>query len=76
MNDYGVDWDNPCPTDQDLEDHEIVVPTTSLPLNPIEAENLQILIDPLKDSEYHGVDIYMDVLCYFQQCFQAHEVVV
>ena len=42
------------------------MPTTNLPLNQTEIENMQSLIDPLQDSKYHGVNIYMEVLNYFE----------
>lgn len=70
MSDYGVDWDSPYPNGELSEDQEVVVPETNSPLNEIERLNLQRLIDPLRDSEHHGVDIYTDVLAFFEDCLQ------
>ena len=70
MTDYGTDWNSPSPSGDILEDREVVVPETNLPLDEVEIENLQRLIDPLRNSEYHGVDIYADVLAFFDECVQ------
>ena len=53
-----------------MEDREVVVPETNLPLEGVEIENLQRLINPLRNSEYHGVDIYADVIAFFDEHVQ------
>ena len=46
------------------------MPETELPINETEAEELRRLIDPLRDSLYHGVDIYIEVLSFLDECLQ------
>ena len=47
-----------------------MVPETELPMNETQAEELRRLIDPLQDSLYHGVDIYLEVLSYLDERLQ------
>ncbi len=72
MTDYGTDWNSPSPSGDILEDCEVVVPETNLPLDEVEIENLQRLIDPLCNSEYHEVDIYAVYLLSLMNVFNKH----
>ena len=42
------------------------VPITSNPLQAADYESLKTLIDPLRDSEEYGVDIYLEALSFVQ----------
>ena len=59
------------PVNEMTEDEGIVVPETIFPLSEMELENLQMLIDPLADSELLGVDIYIHVLGYIEERLQT-----
>ena len=64
---YGVDWDGPVPNnDEDLNIHPdgIEVPVTYVPINEEDYSVLREQIDPLRDSELYGVDIYLEVLSF------------
>ena len=63
-------WDSLCPSAEATDETDAVVPETELPINDTQAEELRRLIDPLRDSLYHGVDIYMEVLSYLDECSQ------
>jgi hypothetical protein len=55
--DYGVDWDGPCPVRN--EDYTVVVPEIQIPdcfNNALEA------VDPLSDSTEYGLDLYLRLL--------------
>lgn len=68
FNDYGVDWDGPCPNGEEPTETDIVVvPETESTLNQDELANLQGMIDPLRDSHYHGVDIHMEAVAFFEE---------
>ena len=67
--DYGVDWDSPCPVEV-TDEIDVVVPATEIPINENEEEELRRLSDPLRDSLYHGVDIYIEVLSFLNECIQ------
>ncbi|XP_028407186.1 uncharacterized protein LOC114529573 [Dendronephthya gigantea] len=63
---YGVDWDAPVPNNEDLNvsSNAIEVPVTSIPISEEAYFLLREQIDPLRDSESHGVDIYLEVLSF------------
>ena len=63
LNDYGIDWDGPLPNQEwdgqhQDDDRTVEVPSTSFPLSQQVFEHLQRTIDPLRNTQYHGVDIY------------------
>ena len=66
-----MDWDGLPPSehyDGRLPNPgEIVVPTTGNPLNDDSSNNLLVqTINPLRDSEVHGVDIYLEAISFLQ----------
>ena len=72
LNGYGIDWDGPLPSQewdgQHQDDNRTVeVPCTLFPLSQHVLEHLQRTIDPLRNTQYHGVDIYMEVVCILEQ---------
>lgn len=58
--DYGIDVDGPV----SLEDHDeyVDIPPTVINLGQNFQQQLQVTIDPLRDSDSYGVDIYLEVL--------------
>eukprot|EP00794_Sanderia_malayensis_P001015 gene1015-335_t len=52
---FGIDWDGPIGTDDLHESNDILVPEFVAPTNYLEAVKD---INPLAESEFHGVDIY------------------
>ncbi|XP_073237665.1 uncharacterized protein [Porites lutea] len=58
--DYGTDVDGPVP----LEDHDeyVDVPPTVINLGQNFQQQLQVTIDPLRDSDCYGVDIYLECI--------------
>ena len=72
FNDYGIDWDGPLPGQEwdgshEEDDTNIAVPSTPCPLRQQELEQLQRIVNPLRDSQYYGVDIYMEVVYILEQ---------
>lgn len=61
---YGVDWDGPVPNNQTDAQEAVEVPTTSNPLQEADYVSLTSLIDPLRDSDEYGVDIYLETLSF------------
>lgn len=65
---YGVDWDDPTPSSLWHGQHDDSVEPTkvpAVPANVIDSERLQVLnqtVDPLQDSDEHGVDLYVNAL--------------
>ena len=54
--DYGIDGDGPVPLED--SDEPVEVPLTGISLAQNFQQQLQLTIDPLRDSDCHGVDIY------------------
>ena len=72
LDDYGIDWDGPLPTQEWDGSHEensnnVEVLSTQFPFCQQEVEQMQRIIDPLRDSQYCGVDIYMEVVYLLEQ---------
>lgn len=59
--DYGIDDDGPVPLEAN-SDEPIEVPLTEISLAQNLQRQLQLTIDPLRDSDCHGVDIYLAVV--------------
>ena len=57
---YGVDWEGPCP-DNEPDVESVTVPPIHLNLPPCTLQNLQETVNPLAHSELFGMDIY--VIC-------------
>lgn len=53
-----------------LEDHNeyVDVPPTVTNLGQNFQQQLQVTIDPLRDSDSYGVDIYLEVLFLLKKC--------
>ena len=61
---YGIDIHGPLPIDHGDDVNVVDVPNT---LNPLEQSHYQEMcaaIDPLRPSDCHGIDIYMEVLSF------------
>ncbi|XP_028412590.1 uncharacterized protein LOC114535487 [Dendronephthya gigantea] len=57
---YAVDWGGPLPVDADVD--VVEVPETICPFSPQRFEELQATIDPLRESDSYGIDIYLESL--------------
>ena len=55
---YGIDWEGPTPASQEAD--LVEVPETFLPAG-CSLEDIQH-INPLADSDEHGIDLYLNVL--------------
>ena len=58
--DYGIYDDGPVPLED--SDEPVEVPLTGITLTQNFQQHLQVTIDPLRDSDCHGVDIYLAVV--------------
>lgn len=59
----GIDWNAPMGSDEDADVVEI--PATCNPLTPDFAQ-LQLLVDPLSDSDSHEIDQYLTAVTFTQ----------
>lgn len=61
---YGIDWDAPLPTDDDVQ--IVSVPTLTNPLSEEQFTDLQVTLPPaIQDSDY-GLSLYLDCVRYVQ----------
>lgn len=58
---YGIDWDGPLAQEVG-DDNHVEVPETNWPLNMEQFQELRESVNPLRQSVYHGVDCYLEVL--------------
>lgn len=61
---YGIDIDGPMP---DAEENSVWVPPTANPLNDDSLALLQTQIDPLRESNSFGIDIFLEVKEFVEQ---------
>ena len=62
---FGIDWDGPMPAHlHDDSTSAIVIPETNCPLDSMDFEDLNVIIDPLADSVNYGIDLYEKTLDY------------
>lgn len=59
---YGIDWDGPLPEEATSGEAIVEVPETGCPLSPEQHQELLNSIDPLRESESFGIDIYMETV--------------
>ena len=64
MDNYGIDWDGPVPTEvNELGNENLVnVPETNCPLGMEQLNLLRQNIDPLRQSNCHGIDCNLEYL--------------
>jgi hypothetical protein len=57
---YGIDWDGPLPNNVDSDEYiRVEVPTTEIDVMEQQKQNLYLLVQPLADSDCHGIDLYV-----------------
>ena len=61
FDEYGIDWDGPLPCEAEMDVESIVVPVTNTPLSQEEYHQLSLCINPLRESNSYGIDIYLEV---------------
>ena len=61
---YGED-DTEYEVDQD---EDVVIPLVNSPLSPENFDQLQSQIDPLQDSNNHGIGTYLQVIAFVESC--------
>lgn len=69
LSSYGIDWNGPPPSslwhgELDDERTPIEVPTVPELLQPEGSQVLAERVDAMGDSDYHGVDLYIQTLDY------------
>ena len=66
VDDYGIDFDGPHPAEEydgpSNETSSVQVPVTEMSISQEDYQQLATSINPLRESEFYGVDIYADVL--------------
>ena len=61
---YGIDWDGPLPEKATSDGAIVEVPETRCPLTPEHYQELVDRLDPLRESESYGIDIYMETVTF------------
>ena len=64
---YGIDWDGPAPDIQASDETTVTVPSTNNPLQEADFMLLKAAVDPQRNSDEYGVDIYLEVLSFCEQ---------
>jgi hypothetical protein len=59
---YGIDWDGPVPAEDDMDVDAVQVPETTCPLSQEHLDELVATIDPLRESNSYGIDIYLETM--------------
>lgn len=59
---YGIDWEGPMADDHDMVAESITVPETTNPLTEEQSQELLANIDPLKQCDNYGINIYLETL--------------
>ncbi|XP_068690585.1 uncharacterized protein [Montipora foliosa] len=72
---YGIDWNGPLPCNQwdgaQMEGME--VPHVNCPLNELDYEQLKASINPVDDSDSHGIDLYMNTFSFVQASLENEQ---
>ena len=65
---YSLDWDGALPESD--SDEMIELPLTECPLNLQETQELKQAMDPLRNSDCYGINIFYSNfnVCYFTSC--------
>ena len=59
---YGIDWDGPLPQGEEMDVDSVEVPETACPLSQEHFNELVATINPLRESNTYGIDIYLETL--------------
>ena len=66
VDNYGIDWDGPTATD--YQGTTVVeIPETLMLLTEANHSELKRTIDPMRESQHQGVDIYMDTVNFINE---------
>lgn len=63
IQEYEIEWDGPITEETDADVH-VAIPVTHNPLDEVQYQSLTRVINPLKNSECYGIDIFLEVLEY------------
>lgn len=59
---YGLDWDGPLPESD--SDETIELPLMANPLNQQQSQDLTQTINPMRNSDCYGIDIFIETLTF------------
>ena len=71
IDNYGIDWDGPV-TDQEELDESVDVPELSVILSNEMEQELRQIVDPLRESDCYGLDIYMETIQFVETAMEDH----
>lgn len=69
---YGIDWDGTMATDDDAERVHVV--NTDVPLIDADFVELCQLIDPLSESNDHGITQYLDTVSFVRNKILSYNI--
>ena len=61
---YGIDWEGPLPEEASSDGVAVEVPETHCPVTPHQYQELVATVDPLRESDSYGIDIYLETLTF------------
>lgn len=67
---YGIDWDGPVPT---VEEYQVSVPGIVCPIMEAQLADLKETIDPLSNSTFYGVELYLKTQSFVQEQMSIHD---
>ncbi|XP_022780497.1 uncharacterized protein LOC111321794 [Stylophora pistillata] len=72
---YEIDWNGPLPCNQwdgaKMEGGE--VPPVNCSLNEVDYEQLKVSKNPMDASDRHGIDLYIKILSFVQDCLENEQ---
>lgn len=74
FNNIGIDWDGPVPVVTDRQQNAVVVPETTCVLPHSSQEEFVRTINPLRESGYFGIDIYIEAVILLQNLLENEEI--
>lgn len=62
---YGIDWDGPIA--ENTNENNLEVPNIPCPLLDTDLDDLKENINPLRESSFQGVDIYLETVEFVEE---------
>lgn len=71
---YGVDWNAIDVLPDETQSNIVEVPETAQPMQQNGLVGLNRAINPLRESDFHGIDIYIETLQYIWNRVQYEQI--
>ena len=61
---YGIDWNAPFSNEESAD--SVIVPVTDCPLSPADLAQLHTVVNPLAETDDHGINHYITTIHFVQ----------